>query len=160
MTNTRELEARLWKALGDDRTVMLGATGVEPRPMTALAEDDRTPLWFFTASDTELAQSLEGSGGHAATATLVAKDHELFATISGHVVIDNDRAVIERLWNPFIAAWFENGKDDPKLRLLRMDAADAHVWLNENSLLAGVKLLLGADPKKSYDDKVGDVDLR
>ena len=43
MTNTRELEARLWKALGDDRTVMLGATGVEPRPMTALAEDDRTP---------------------------------------------------------------------------------------------------------------------
>ena len=160
MTNTRELEARLWKALGDDRTVMLGATGVEPRPMTALAEDDRTPLWFFTASDTELAQSLEGSGGHAATATLVAKDHELFATSSGHVVIDNDRAVIERLWNPFIAAWFENGKDDPKLRLLRMDAADAHVWLNENSLLAGVKLLLGADPKKSYDDKVGDVDLR
>lgn len=159
MTDTRELEARLWKALGEDRTVMLGATGVEPRPMTALAEDDRTPLWFFTASDTELAQSLEGSGGHAATATFASKDHELFATISGHVVIDNDRAVIERLWNPFIAAWFEQGKDDPKLRLLRMDAADAQVWLNENSLLAGVKLLLGVDPKKSYEDKVGKVDL-
>ena len=159
MTDTRELESKLWKALGDDRTVMLGATGVEPRPMTALAENGRAPLWFFTASDTELAQSLEGRGGHAATATFAAKDHDLFATISGHVVIDNDRAVIERLWNPFIAAWFEGGKDDPKLRLLRMDAADAHVWLNENSLLAGVKLLLGVDPKKSYEDKVGDVDL-
>ena len=41
-----------------------------------------------------------------------------------------------------------------------MDAADAHVWLNDSSLLAGAKLLLGVDPKKSYKDKVGDVDLR
>ena len=159
MADTHELETRLWKALGKDRTVMLGATGVAPRPMTALAEDHRAPLWFFTASDTELAQSLEGSRGHAATATFAAKDHDLFATISGHVVIDNDRAVIDRLWNPFIAAWFEKGKDDPKLRLLRMDTGDAHVWLNESSLLAGVKLLLGVDPKKSYQDKAGDVDL-
>lgn len=160
MTDTHELQTLLWKALGKDRTVMLGATGVEPRPMTALAEDHRAPLWFFTANDTELAQSLEGSRGHAATATFASKDHDLFATISGHVVIDNDRAVIDRLWNPFVAAWFEKGKDDPKLRLLRMDPADAHVWLNESSLLAGVKLLLGVDPKKSYKDKVGEVDLR
>lgn len=160
MANTQELETRLWKALGKDRTVMLGATGVAPRPMTVLAEDHRAPLWFFTASDTELAQSLKGSRGHAATATFASKDHDLFATISGHVVIDTDPAVIERLWNPFIAAWYEKGKDDPKLRLLRMDAGDAHVWLNDSSLLAGVKLLLGVDPKTSYRDKVGDVDLR
>lgn len=160
MTDQHALEARFWKALGKDRTVMLGASGVEPRPMTALAEDDRAPLWFFTSSDTELAQSLEGSGGHAATATFAAKDHDLFATVTGHVVVDNDRAVIERLWNPFIAAWFEGGKDDPRLRLLRMDAADGQVWLNENSMFAGVKMLLGIDPKKSYDDKVGHIDLK
>ena len=160
MTDNHELEARLWKALGKDRTVMLGATDVAPRPMTAMAEDDRAPLWFFTASDTELAESLDGSRGHAAIATFAAKDHDLFATIGGQVVIDNDRATIDRLWNPFIAAWFEQGKDDPKLRLLRMDAAEAHVWLNENSMMAGAKMLLGVDPKKSYEDKTGQVDLQ
>ncbi|MCD9045582.1 pyridoxamine 5'-phosphate oxidase family protein [Luteimonas sp. MHLX1A] len=161
MTDTRELETRFWKALDKDRTVMLGASGVEPRPMTAMAEDQHAPLWFFTSIDTELAQSLEGTGaGHAASASFVSKDHDLFATITGQVMIDNDRAVIDRLWNPFVAAWYEDGKDDPKLRLLRMDAAEAHVWLNENSLLAGVKMLLGVDPKKDYDDKVGDVPLR
>ncbi|PJJ99445.1 general stress protein [Lysobacteraceae bacterium NML91-0213] len=161
MTDTRDLEKKFWKALDKDRTVMLGATGVAPRPMTAMAEDQRAPLWFFTSTETELAQSLEGSGaGHAATVSFASKDHELFATITGQVVIDNDRAVIDRLWNPFVAAWYEDGKDDPKLRLLRMDAAEAHVWLNESSLLAGVRMLLGADPKKDYDDKVGDVPLR
>lgn len=160
MTDPKELESKLWKALDKDRTVMLGASGVEPRPMTALAENDRAPLWFFTSSDTELAESLAGSGGHAATATFASKDHDLFATMTGHVVIDNDRAVIDRLWNPHIAAWFEGGKDDPKLRLLRMDTADAQVWLNESSLLAGVKVLLGIDPKKDHEDKVARVDLR
>ena len=63
------------------------------------------------------------------------------------------------LWNPFIAAWFEGGKDDPKVRLLRMDPADAHVWLNEHSLLAGVKLMLGVDPKQAYQGKTGDIDI-
>ncbi len=159
MTDNRELEARFWKHLNDDRTLMLGAAGIVPRPMTAIAEDDRAPLWFFTSVDTELGKALDASPGMEAMASFAAKGHDLFATLGGRLVRDNDRAVIDRLWNPFIAAWFE-GKDDPKLRLLRMDAAEAHVWLNENSLLAGVKLLLGADPKQDYEDKVGDVDLR
>lgn len=157
MTDTRDLERKFWKAIDDDRTVMLGITGIPPRPMTALAEDQRAPIWFFTASDTDLAESLAGSRGKAAVATIASKGHDLFATVSGQLVIDNDPAVIDRLWNPFVAAWFEGGKDDPKVRLLRMDPSDAHVWLNENSLLAGVKLLLGVDPKQAYRDKTGDI---
>ena len=159
MADTRELETRFWKHLDDDRTVMLGAEGIAPRPMTAIAEDDRAPLWFFTSSDTDLGKALDASSGIAGVASFAAKDHDLFATISGQVVVDNDRATIDRLWNPFIAAWFKQGKDDPKLRLLRMDTGDAHVWLDEHSLVSGIKLLLGVDPKESYRDKAGDVDL-
>jgi hypothetical protein len=33
------------------------------------------------------------------------------------------------------------------------------VWLSENHLLAGVKLLLGHDPKRDYRDKVADLPL-
>ena len=159
MTDTRELETRFWKHLDDDRTVMLGADGIAPRPMTAIAEDDRAPLWFFTSSDTDLGKALDASSGISGVASFAAKDHDLFATVRGQLTADNDRDVIDRLWNPFIAAWFE-GKDDPKLRLLRMDAPEAHVWLNENSMLAGAKMLLGADPKKSYEDKAGQVNLQ
>ena len=65
MADTRELEARFWKHLGSDRTVMLGATGIAPRPMTAIAEDDQAPLWFFTASDTELGAALDSEVAQA-----------------------------------------------------------------------------------------------
>jgi general stress protein 26 len=88
-----------------------------------------------------------------------SKGHDLFACISGQIQIDNNRAVIDELWNPFIAAWYKDGKDDPNLTLLRFDPAEAMIWKDASSLMAGIKILLGADPKKSYKDKVAEVDL-
>lgn len=80
--------------------------------------------------------------------------------MNGTLHVDTDRAVVERLWNPFVAAWFEDGKDDPKLCLLRFDADKAEIWLGDSSLLAGIRMLFGADPKKEYKDKVAEVSLR
>lgn len=161
MPTPQELEQKFWKALKSDRTLMLGVDGVEDghaRPMTAQCEGDSGPIWFFTTTDNVLVQKL--TEGNRAIAAFSAKDHELFASIRGSLHRDDDRAVIERLWNPFVAAWYEGGKDDPKLALLRLDAEDAEVWLNESSLLAGVKMLLGKDPKREFRDNVADVDLR
>lgn len=62
--------------------------------------------------------------------------------------------VVDRLWNPFVAAWYPAGKDDPTLLLLRFDPAQAEIWLNGSSLVAGLKMLLGRDPKQDYQDHV------
>jgi len=160
MTTPQDLEAKFWKALGSDRTVMLGLEGVAdlaPRPMTAIIENRHGPIWFFTARDNAIVENL--ASGARALATFSSKGHDLFASIHGKLVIDNNRVVIDRLWNAFIAAWFEGGKDDPKLTLLRFDAEHAEIWADASSLLAGLKILLGMDPKKEYRDKVADVHL-
>ena len=64
------------------------------------------------------------------------------------------------MWNRYVAAWFEGGKQDPKLALLRLDPERAEIWMDASSLVAGIKLLLGIDPKKDYRDKVAEVLLR
>lgn len=161
MATPAEIEAKFWKALKSDRTMMLGLDGVEDghaRPMTAQAEGERSPIWFFTSSDNGIVEKLAGGSGRA-IATFADKGHDVFATVQGTLTEHTDRAVVERLWNPFVAAWYEGGKDDPKLRLLRLDAETAEIWLDENSLFAGVKSLLGVDPKKDYADKVAQVSL-
>ncbi|MFO1014305.1 MAG: pyridoxamine 5'-phosphate oxidase family protein [Caulobacteraceae bacterium] len=162
MTTEAEIEEKFWKALKHDRTVMLGLTGVaqdHAQPMTAQIEDDRPegPIWFFTAKDTDLAQAVAKK--QKAGLQLVDKGHDLFATVRGELVQDNDPAVIDRLWNRFVAAWFEGGRDDPKLCLLRFDPVSAQIWLNENSLFAGIKLMLGSDPKQDFKDKTAEVRL-
>lgn len=160
MPAPQELEDKFWKLLEKERTVMLGLDGVNEshlRPMTAQFETEGGPIYFFSAKDTELVQALTTE--HRAIAAFASKDHELFATIHGRLALDNDPNAVDRLWNRFVAAWYEGGKTDPKLALLRLDAERAQIWLNESSLLSGFKLLLGRDPKKEYQDKVAEVRL-
>ena len=163
MPTPQELEEKFWRALKSDMTLMLGLDGVDEghtRPMTAQLDGDSTrgPIWFFTAKSTALVGAL---GQHdRAVATFASKGHDLFATVHGSLHLDNDRDVIDRLWNRFVAAWFEGGKDDPNLALLRLDPERAEIWLDASSLVAGIRLLLGGDPKEEYKDHVAKVSLR
>jgi general stress protein 26 len=162
MTKEAEIESKFWKALRADMTLMLGLNGVDEdhaQPMTAQFDGDGQPgpIYFFTAKDAHLARALEQQ--HEAFATFASKDHELFASLHGQLRLDNDREVIDRLWNRFVAAWYPGGKDDPNLQLLRLDPEHGRIWLNENNVFAGIKLLLGRDPKKDYQDKTAEVRL-
>jgi len=159
MPSPQELEDKFWKALKSDRTVMLGLAGVDDghaRPMTAQLDGKQGPIWFFTSTDSALSRQL--TSGARAICTFASKDHEVFATVHGALRLDNDRAVVDRLWNPFVAAWYE-GKEDPKLALLRLDADQGEIWLDASSVIAGIKMLFGSDPKKDYRDNAAKVDL-
>ena len=68
--------------------------------------------------------------------------------------------MIEKLWNPYVAAWYPGGKDDPNLALFRFNADEAKIWKDGSSLVAGVLALFGKDPGKSYEDNVAEVSLR
>jgi general stress protein 26 len=77
-------------------------------------------------------------------------------TVSGRLVIADDRAVIDR---PRTAGWYEGAKADPNLDLMRFDPKDAEIWLDGSSLLAGLKVLFGSDPKEDYAGNVAKVSL-
>ncbi len=162
MTTPAELETKFWKALKSDMTMMVGISGVaesHTRPMTAqLERDEGGPIWFFTAKDSDLVRQLHSNA--RAVATFASKGHDLFAAVHGTLRVDTDKAVVDRLWNAYVAAWYEGGKDDPKLALLRLDPDTAQIWGDASSLFAGIKMLVGMDPKQDYKDKVAKVNLR
>ena len=163
MPTPEDLKARLWKALRSDMTVMLGLVGGEhghARPMTSQIEDgDHGPLWFFTSKDNALVEKLAG-GSQDSAAQFVSKGHDLWASIEGTLTEHTDPAVVDRLWNAHVAAWYEHGKEDPKLALLRFDPQKAEIWRDASSIVAGAMVALGiSDPKESYTDNVATVRL-
>jgi general stress protein 26 len=87
----------------------------------------------------------------------------LFAHIHGTLHLSNDRAVIDRLWNPIIASWYKDGKDDPDLALIRFDADSANIWKAESGATlkaAAMKALFDVDPGKEHErDNRADVEL-
>lgn len=160
MPSDAEIEQRFWKELKASPFVMLGLDGArdgKTQPMTAQTEGDEGPLWFFTTKTNSLVEALGQS--HRAILTYTAKGHDLFASVHGDLALDTDRANVDRLWNPHVEAWFEGGKDDPKLALLRLDAERAQIWLGGSSIGAAISRLFGKDPKETYADNVAEVAL-
>jgi general stress protein 26 len=165
MADNAEIKAKFWKALKSDRTMFLGlAEGDDghARPMTAQVEgnpeDGETagPIWFFTSTQSALYGQI---GPHSrAMAHFVSKGHDVWATVHGDLSTTQDRAMIDRLWNPCVATWYQ-GKDDPKVALIRLDAEKAQIWIDASSIVAGIKILIGIDPNKDEKDKVAEVSL-
>ena len=159
----QELKELFWKELAASPFVMLGLQGVEDsrtRPMTAQVDvpegadkKDGGTIYFFGAKSEHLVQAIDAS--HRAVATYAAKGHNLFAHIHGRLVLDNDREVIDRLWNPIIASWYKEGKDDPDLQLIRFDTDRAEIWKAEagSTLLAAALKMLGRDPGKDHQSE-------
>ena len=159
MADEQQLESKFWEALQDSPFVMLGLKGSGfTRPMTAQIDEDQR-IYFFASRQEELVKGLAHSA--AALAAFASKGHDFFASIEGHLVPDNDREKIDRLWSPMVGAWYDKGKDDPDLVLLRFEAERADVWNAGagSALKAAWVKLTGGDPAKAMDDQRAEVVL-
>jgi general stress protein 26 len=158
----QKLKAAFWSHLRSDMTVMLKCadTADRARPMTAQLDGDQDagPIYFFGGLDSGL-YAEAADGPVTAEMTFIAKGHGLFASVEGELATTRDRALIDRLWNPYVAAWYEGGKDDPNLILFVLHPREATFWENESSFFAGAKMLLGIDPQTDYEDKMATVNL-
>ena len=164
MADDRDIEDKFWKALKDSPFLMLGIEGGRDgatQPMTAQFEDeDRETgqLWIFTAKDHDFTRAMGQS--NRGIAAFSAKGHDLFASLRGTLQMVNDPGTIDRLWNPIVAEWYD-GKDDPKLALVRFDVEDAKIWLSdaEGFLKPALNKLLGRKPEAGMKEKVAEVSL-
>ena len=136
----RKLKTDLWKKMADSPFVMVGPTdgSAHHEPLTAqLDEDQVDTLFFFIGKDNRLAP------GGEVMAQYVSKGHDFFACLHGTARIDNDPALIDKLWNKQVEAWFPGGRDDPNLALLRVDIGSAELWETDMSIAGRVKMLFG-----------------
>ncbi|MGB3723859.1 MAG: pyridoxamine 5'-phosphate oxidase family protein [Pacificimonas sp.] len=130
MTTARDFKADFWKHLDDSAFVMLSLPAIDgghSQPMSVQFDDDYPDqLYFFTSSDSGWVKGLRET--NRALVNHVAKGHDFFSSIHGMIAIDNDPAKIDKFWSPVVAAWFEQGREDPKVTLLRMDLGRAEFW--------------------------------
>ncbi|RAK56820.1 pyridoxamine 5'-phosphate oxidase family protein [Phenylobacterium deserti] len=124
------VEDRLWKEIEDERTVMLGVVGADAQhfqPMTAFVERETNDVWFFTYKDTDLAEAAQGG----ASAMMTFQQDKIQACVGGRLSVQHDTERMNRYWNAHVAAWYPEGKDDPRLTMLRLNCEDAQVWITD-----------------------------
>ncbi|MFN3278169.1 MAG: pyridoxamine 5'-phosphate oxidase family protein [Paracoccus hibiscisoli] len=119
---------QFWSRLDDINSGMLGVTR-DPRlvPMSHYADRKAGVLWFITAKGTDLATSV-AQGAQPAIHVVSDGGQGLYARIHGQLSLSDNAAKLDELWNAVASSWFEDGRQDPDVQLLRLDLTEAEVW--------------------------------
>lgn len=94
------------------------------RPLAVLEKDFDGTVWFFTADPSPKSDDVK----HDEHVNVAYVDGASVVSLSGTATIERDRARIDEWWNPWVEAWFPDGKDDPSVALLKVEATSAEYW--------------------------------
>ena len=94
------------------------------RPLAVLQHDFDGTVWFFTADPSPKADDVR----HDPHVNVAYVDGASVVSLAGTATISRDQARIDEWWNPWVEAWFPEGKDDPSVALLKVEADSAEYW--------------------------------
>lgn len=130
-----DAKAQLFDQLGQVKAGMLGVegSGQHLQPMTPHVERDTGIIWFLTSRDTDLVKAT----GMGATAhfTFIGKDHDYYACMSGALSQEEDEDKIDEIWSAVAAAWFDGGREDHAVTLLKFTLREAAIWSSSSNPL-------------------------
>lgn len=94
------------------------------RPLAVLQREFDGTVWFFTPDPSPKTAEI-AADPHVNVAFV---DGPSVVSLAGIASVDRDPARIDEFWNPWAESWFEGGRDDPSVALLRVDATSAEYW--------------------------------
>ena len=134
---------------GSTLMVGTGAVDLDFRPMT-VARLGGNEIEMLLDSNERWAKSLRD--GDVAYVTLSDNRTNTWVSLRGVISISTDPHVIDELWNPAAAAYFDDGRDTPGIAVLRIAAERGTYWSGPSgrigSVISMVKAKLG-DPEQS-----------
>lgn len=138
-----EAVSKLQELVGKSSTCMfasnLTSLPFHVSPMRVQEADYEGRLWFFSSADSTRNKHINADPRVQLIFTNTP-DME-FLTVYGTASISTDRALIDRLWNGLVEAWFES-KDDPNISLICVQPASAHYWDTEDGRLVTMAKIL------------------
>ncbi|MDR5907023.1 pyridoxamine 5'-phosphate oxidase family protein [Franzmannia qiaohouensis] len=152
-----EHKQKIWKMIKDIQVGMLVTLdGDMPRarPMHLVQKEYDGTLWFFTKRSAEKVS--ETNRDHDVCLSFSDQDKGVYVSLSGTANLTDDRELIDKYWNPFIAAWFTGGKDDPDIALLEIDVTMGEHWKAKESKAFQLYEFAKANVNKDATPNVGE----
>ncbi|KQT23282.1 general stress protein [Chryseobacterium sp. Leaf405] len=104
----------------------LGTTPINSRPMSLQETDDEGNLWFIS-SDTSN-KNFEIKEDRNVQLFFMNNSDYQYLSVYGEASIYKDKTTIEEKWSPMAKAWFEDGKDDPNVSIIRVEPSETYYW--------------------------------
>jgi general stress protein 26 len=122
----------------------------QTRPMSTAQVDDTGNLWFLSATDSSKNEEIDYDP--QVQLFYVNNADSEYLTVFGTASISKDRNKIEEVWTPIAKAWFTEGKDDPRITLIKVIPEEAYYWdTKTNKMVSMIKILASAVTGKTMD---------
>ncbi len=106
------------------------------RPLAVQHRDFDGELWFFTQDPSHKTEQIARNP----QVNVAFSSDDGWVSISGTASVSHDQARIDAFWNSHAEAWFDGGRDDPAVALLRVEADSAEYWsVDDPKLVTAVK---------------------
>jgi general stress protein 26 len=123
------------------------------RPMAVQELDDDGNFWFLSATDSKKNRQI--AIDPSVQLLFQGSDYSDFLQLQGIATISRDRQKIHELWNPMLKTWFTEGKDDPRISVIKVEPIDGYYWDTKHHQVIGfVKRMAGAVIGKTLDDSI------
>lgn len=126
---------------------------VSVRPMSVLQVDDEGNLWFMSMRDSKKNKELKADP--LTHLFFQENKNSGFLNIYGISEIVFNQEKIYELWNPLLKVWFQGGKDDANISLIKVVPTQAYYWDNKNGdMIAFSKMVASIVTGKTMDDSI------
>ena len=119
-------------------------------PMSRQEADDDGSIWYICSAESETFRNIENDP-KISLFYADAKNYT-FLSINGTGRLSRDQARIDRYWNKMMEGWFEKGKEDPNIQVLKIVPNDAYYWdQKSNKLITLMKVAANAVTGNNFD---------
>ena len=119
------------KELSESAKFCMFCTDLETLPITArpmgLRETDAEGnMWFLSSEESN--KNFEIKEDNRVQLFFMNNGSSEYLSVYGKAFIYKDKNTIEEKWTPIANAWFKEGKEDPKVTVIRVTPDETYYW--------------------------------
>lgn len=111
-------------------------------------------IWFIGHKPSETIDNIKQNP--EVNLAYVTQESDKYLSISGTAELVEDEEKLNELWSVMYNAYFEQGKDDPKVQLIKVVPHGAEYWANGNAITSAVKMAAAALTDNAVEKSLGE----
>lgn len=111
-------------------------------------------IWFIGDKSTEAVANIKNNA--QVNLSYVSQDSKDYVSINGEAKLIDDQAKLDELWSPIYNAFYEHGKEDENVQLIKVVPNGAEFWRSGSGVVNAAKLAAAALQDGKVADSLGE----
>ena len=111
-------------------------------------------IWFIGDKTSDVVKDIQDNP--KVGLTYATQDAKNYVSISGNAELSDDKDKLDELWSPMDSAFFEKGKEDEKVQLIKVVPHGAECWISGSSTVNMFKMAVAAVQEGKTAEGIGE----